>query len=282
MIVMFGASSDIGRRTANYLLDADLPLRLVSRTAHGLDSRAEYYEGDILSAPSVVHDADVVISCAHARFTAQILDASANSNSKLILLGSAWRYSSVREPRGDEVVAAEAAFFNSNRDGVMLHPTMIYGGFQENNLQRLVNVIRRWPVLLMPGGGRNIVQPIHVDDAARSVASAVTKEWRGPHAFAICGPRPMEWRDMARTCIKALGYHRPTVSIPLAPVLAMLKALQKAGLPVPIDINILLRLREDVRFSTELMNKYLDIYPREFDDGLALALGEYLAINRKS
>lgn len=282
MIVMFGASSDIGRRAASRLLDSGLAVRLVSRSAAGLDSRAEHYEGDIPGALDAVRGADVVISCAHASFTMQILDALETRTPKLVLVGSAWRYSGVYEARGHEVVAAEAALLDSGRNGVMLHPTMIYGGTQENNLHRLIDAIHRWPVLPIPGGGSNLVQPIHVDDVAQSIVAAVTKDWNGPHALPICGPIPMRWRYMLDACVNALGYRRVVFSVPLRPAIAALQLLQRTGVMPPIDPNILLRFREDVSFSTIPMNTHLGIYPRDFESGLSQFLSSYVPFSRSA
>ncbi len=36
----------------------------------------------------------------------------------------------------------------------MLHPTMIYGAQGEDNVQRLARLLRRLPVVPLPGGGR--------------------------------------------------------------------------------------------------------------------------------
>jgi hypothetical protein len=80
-----------------------------------------------------MEDADVVVSCAHAKFTRSIVENLPLRPVNLVLMGSAWRYSSVPNKRTDEVRKAEADFMNCAHNGVMLHSTMIYGGNQENN-----------------------------------------------------------------------------------------------------------------------------------------------------
>jgi nucleoside-diphosphate-sugar epimerase len=274
MIVMFGASSDIGRRATARLLDAGLAMRLVARDCTGLDPRADHFTGDISDAQAALRDADVVVSCAHARFTSRILDAIGSRTPTLILVGSAWRYSKVPEPRGQEVVNAEAAFMQSGRNGVMLHPTMIYGGWQENNLRRLFDVIRRWPVLPMPGGGLNLVQPVFVDDVALCIVAAATRTWQGPHVIPVCGPAPMHWRDMAQLCASAMGYRRAILPVPLAPAIAALALVQAIGLQPPVDPNTLRRLQEDVTFPLQPMRDELGVEPRDFAAGLARMLAD--------
>lgn len=274
MIVMFGASSDVGRRATARLLDAGVALRLVARDCTGLDPRADHFAGDISDAPAAARDADVVVSCAHARFTQQILDATGSRAPTLILLGSAWRYSKVPEPRGLEVVNAEAALVQSGRNGVMLHPTMIYGGWQENNLRRLLNVIRRWPVLPIPGGGLNLVQPVFVEDVALCIVAAAMRVWQGPHVIPVCGPAPMHWRDMAKACASAMGHRRLMLPIPLGPAIRAVALAQAIGLGLPFDLNMLRRLQEDVTFPLQPMRDELGVEPRDFATGLAQMLVE--------
>lgn len=274
VIVIFGASSDVGRRVARLLLDQGLTVRLVARHRDGLDDRAEYVKGEIGAAPLVVLGASVVISCAHARYTRELIESSAASRPTLILTGSAWRYSGVHEERGVAVVEAERALLESGRNGVMLHPTMIYGGNQENNVRRLIALLRRYPVLPLPGGGRNLVQPIHIDDAALCIAAAACRTWVGPHAFPISGPVPMRWRDMAQTCANALGLRRLIVPVPLNLALMTMRTAGAFGVRVPIDQNVLLQFRENVCFKTADMLERLNVTPRDFVAGIAQAVAE--------
>jgi nucleoside-diphosphate-sugar epimerase len=274
MIVMFGASSDIGRRATAHLLDAGHVMRLVSRNPRGLDPRAQHVKGDASDAHTVTEGAAIVVSCAHARHTQQILSGLGSRQPTLVLAGSAWRYSKVYEPGGQEVIRAELIFAESGRDGVMLHPTMIYGGTQENNLRYLLAAIRRWPLLPLPGGGLNLVQPIFVEDVALCIVAAVTRIWRGPHVVPICGPTPMRWRDMARICASVMGYYRPMFPVPLMLAIRMLTFARESGIYTRLHPNVLRRFQEDVTFSSQRMQDELGVVPRSFATGLAQMLAE--------
>jgi nucleoside-diphosphate-sugar epimerase len=274
MIVMFGASSDIGRRATAHLLDAGYAMRLVSRNPNDLDPRADRVRGDASDARSATEGASVVISCAHARYTRQILDGLGTSPASVVLVGSTWRYSRVYEARGQKVVEAESAFTASGRNGVMLHPTMIYGGTQENNLRRLFAMVRRWPVLPVPGGGSNLVQPIFVEDVALCIVAAAKRSWLGAHVVPLCGPVPMRWRDMAEQCMAVFGQRRPMLSIPLTLAIAMLEFARTIGIRPPLDPNVLRRFQEDVTFSPQRMQDELGVTPRDFATGLAQMLAE--------
>jgi nucleoside-diphosphate-sugar epimerase len=278
MIVVFGASSDIGRRATAQLLDAGLKVRLVARDPSSLDDRAERATGDISMASRIAHDAEQVVSCAHARFVPELIEQLPLSVKQLVLIGSAWRYSNVRNPLADKVRTAERAFVSSGRSGVMLHPTMIYGGSQERNLQRLLTFIRRSPVIVMPGGGRHLVQPVHVDDVAACIYAAVRRPWEGANVIPVVGPKPIQWQDMARACIMCLDLSRIVLPVPLAPAIHLLALAEWIGLTLPLKSGVLRRFREDVNLPTALMQSELGISPRPFEVGLRQALAEWAAI----
>ncbi|CAN5193644.1 hypothetical protein BH10PSE11_BH10PSE11_08400 [soil metagenome] len=274
MIVILGASSDVGQRLSQRLIALGLPVRRVARSP-GADVYADLSSGEGLRAS--LEGATTVISTVHARFAGRILEFLPDATERLILLGSAWRYSNVPNERADQVKEAERLFATSGRSGVMLHPTMIYGGNQENNVQRLIAVIRKLPFIPAPGGGTHIVQPIYVDDVVSCLASAVQKNWSGPTVIPICGP-PLMWRDMATLCAAAIGLKRSIVSVPLSPVLFGLVVLNSLGV-AKIDPDILRRFREDVSIPLDQMQKCLSATPRDFSVGIAAAVAGWKSQN---
>lgn len=271
-IVVFGASSDIGQRAARLLLDGGHAVCVVARDTRPLDRRAERITGSIDDAPSIVRAGDVVVSCAHARHTQVLLQRLPKDTGHVVLIGSTWRYSKVPNPSADEVREAERQFSASGRPGVMLHPTMTYGGTQENNIQRLIATIRRWPVFPLPGGGSHLVQPIFVDDVARAIASAALADWQRPEIIPIAGPRPLTWKEMVQTCMEVVGQRRPMISVPLWPAIVALEALEATGLRLGVDSSMLLRFRESSDFDVGDMIRRLKVEPREFASGLREAL----------
>lgn len=272
MIVVFGASTSIGAGLIDALGRAGKTTRGVSRTLRRGNSPvsvvADLQSGD--GVAEALTDTQIVVSCAHARYTRRILETLPPSVQKVVLMGSAWRYSGVENPRADEVRAAEKEFIAAGRDGVMLHPTMIYGGRQENNILRLLALIRRLPVIPAPGGGRQQVQPIYIDDVVSALYAAVTRTWHGPNIVPLAGP-PLSWREMVRLCSMAVGVHRPIVSVPAAPIVAALSCLRLMGFTT-IDPAVIKRFAEDVDIPIETMQQELSVLPRDFQSGIAAAV----------
>jgi len=201
---------------------------------------------------------------------------------QVVLVGSAWRYSLLKNAKADEVRAGEAAFLEGNYCGVMLHPTMIYGGAQEKNIQQLFKAICRWPVVPLPGGGKHLVQPIYVDDVAKCVVAAAQKRWNYSAVIPIAGPEPMCWRKMVEVLMKETGCRRVLVPVPLSPLIEFLRLLACLGISAPLDPDTLRRFREDVNISVEKMQNELGVKPRAFEIGLREALTQWGAIMESS
>jgi nucleoside-diphosphate-sugar epimerase len=275
LIVLFGASSDIGQRLQKKLESAGLEVRRVSRRL------PDGFRADLATVEGVdeaVRGADKVVSCAHARYTEVILKACAPAT-PVVLTGSTWRFSKVPNPAADQVRAAERLFLASGNPGVMLHSSMIYGGYQERNVQRLVSVLKRFPIIPIPGGGRQLVRPIYVDDLVECMFRAVQKVWDAPTAFAVAGP-PITWRDMAAACAEAMALKRSFVTIPLSPAITLFEILRWMGVKAP-NPDILRRFSESPEFSTQEMTSLLGVIPRPFEAGIRQAIRGWENPNRK-
>jgi nucleoside-diphosphate-sugar epimerase len=192
----------------------------------------------------------------------------------LVLLGSTRKFTRWPDAHGDGVLAGEAAFLASGRAGVMLHPTMIYGAFGEDNVRRLLALMRKLPILPLPAAGRSLVQPIHQGDVTRAILAALDYSWDGPNTIVICGPEPISYLDFIRAVAAASGLSPPrTLTVQAGPLIA-LAALTRfvPGLPT-IHAAEIRRLLEDKAFDTEPMRSVLGVTPVSLSVGLALTFG---------
>jgi nucleoside-diphosphate-sugar epimerase len=266
MIVVFGASTDIGQRLVEKLNSEGIACRRVSRTM------SDSVRGDLRTGEGIVEaisGASVVVSCAHAEHTGAIL-RDCPSDIPLVLVGSAWRYSRVPNARANAVREAETQFLGSEHRGIMLHPAMIYGGNQENNIRKLLQVIRKVPFIPAPGGGRQIVCPIYVDDLVDCLNASVKRNWDGKYILGVAGPA-LTWRSMVTICAQAIGLRRPIVYVPARPTVWVLELIRRLGIKA-IDPSVIRRFGENVQFSDVRMHDILGVNPRSFEEGILSAV----------
>jgi uncharacterized protein YbjT (DUF2867 family) len=268
-----GASGRSGLALCRSLLADGIPVVPVVRDpakwmASGLTGEAR--QADLL-APGALRAALVgamrIVSCAHARYTPGLI-AAAPPEARFVLLGSTRKFTRWPDAHGAGVLAGEAALMGSGRSGVMLHPTMIYGAQGEDNVQRLASLLRRLPVIPLPGGGRFLVQPIHQADVTRCIRAAVAHRWDGPDTLVIAGPEPVRYADFVRQVAAAAGLRRPLIlPFPAAPLILAARLTQRFAPVQPEEIR---RLLEDKAFDITPMRDLLHIAPVSLAQGLAL------------
>lgn len=217
-------------------------------------------------------DAVAIVSCAHARLAPAILTA-APPEARLVFLGSTRKFTRWPDAHGAGVIQGEAAFLGSRRNGVMLHPTMIYGAEGEDNVQRLAALLQRLPVVPLPAGGRALVQPIHQDDVTRAIIAALEAQWVGPNAVVIAGPAPLPYAEFVRAVCAAAGL-RPAriIPVPATPLILLTQLLGfLPGLP-RVRGSEIRRLLEDKAFDIGPMRDRLRVEPIPLAEGLARTL----------
>lgn len=270
MIALIGASGRSGAALARALHARGMPFRAVVRdaakwSALGLPTPHAVADlADPLALRAALDGASLVVSCAHARHAPAILAATA---APVVLMGSTRRHSRWPDAHGDGVRAGEAAFRADGRPGVMLHPTMIYGAQGEDNVQRLAALMRRLPVLPLPGGGRALVQPIHQDDVTACLLAALRLAPQGQRVLDVAGPAPLPYRDFCAAVARAAGLRpRPVVPLPAALLMAAAPLARLAG--VRLGRDEVRRLTEDKAFDTTAMRRDLGVIPRPLAEGL--------------
>jgi uncharacterized protein YbjT (DUF2867 family) len=122
--------------------------------------------------------------------------------------------------RGKALV--EQALAASDIPYTIVRPTWFFGG-RDILTNNIAWVIRHMPVFVVPGDGRYLVQPVHVDDfaqiclrAARGDTDAITD---------AVGPDTMGYEQLVRAVRDVLRRRTPIVHAPPAAVAALSRAL---------------------------------------------------------
>lgn len=273
-IHLIGASGRSGRAVLIEMRRFGLPVVLVARRPWIGPEPARI--ANLTDAPALreaLQGAAVVVSCAHARHTAAIL-AVAPASARLVLMGSTRKFTRWPDDHARGVLDGEAALRASGRNGVMLHPTMIYGAQGEDNVRRLAALLRRLtvgrlPVVPLPGGGHALVQPVFQNDVTRALIAAIGRDWSGPHSLVVCGPTPLPYADFVRAVAHAAGLRMPRiVPVPAWP-LRLAAPLTRVPFVPRIRADEIRRLTEDKAFDPGPMRRLLGVEPVPLADGLA-------------
>lgn len=278
-IAVFGATGKTGRYLVAELCERGHAVTAIGRSEvrlARLDPRAARIVADLKNKKGVaaaLKGVEAVVSLAHARHTGAVLAALPKSCRRVVLTGSTRRFTSLPDPAGDQVRAAEEAFGASDRAGVMLHPSMIYGAPDDRNVNRILRYLKRWPKWLpvpvpLPAGGRRTVQPVFVDDVVAAFVGALMRPSAPGAPVIVAGPEPMRYAEMVRECARALGRRAVILPLPLwlgIAAASVLQMMRLRGAPKPAELR---RAGEDKEFDVAPLEKRLGVRPRAFAEGL--------------
>ena len=172
-------------------------------------------------------------------------------------------------------LAAEESIRGSGLDWTILRPTMIYGDPGDRNLSRLLPLLRRVPVLPVPGG-RHLQQPVHVADVADAVLAAAESPGAFGHTYDVAGPEPLTFTDLLRTAARAVASRTRFVPVPVSPLIAAARGYELLSSNPRIRAEQVRRLAEDKAFAIDDAVRDLGYAPRSFADGIraeAAAMG---------
>jgi uncharacterized protein YbjT (DUF2867 family) len=165
-------------------------------------------------------------------------------------------------------IMAEETIRSSGLAWTILRPTMIYGAPGDRNMDRLLRALRRLPALPLPGGGNGLQQPVHVDDLAHAVVSAVERsEVAGAH-YDIAGPEALTLRQIVEEAAAAVGRHPVLVPVPMAPAVGAARLYERLASRPRLKAEQLERLREDKVFDIGAARHDLAYDPRAFAAGI--------------
>ena len=115
--------------------------------------------------------------------------------------------------------AADAVLLSLPLDAVVVQPSLVFGAGGAS--ARLFAMLASLPVLPLPAGGRQSIQPIHLDDLTEALARLVEGRARPTNRIvALVGPEPLELRDYLRA-LRASMRLPPAPEVPIpAPLMA--------------------------------------------------------------
>ena len=216
---------------------------------------------------------DVLINTAHIRFAKNIINLCRMSSIKrVIFLSSTRRFTKFPCNSAKEVIDGEELIQNSGLDWTILRETMIYGGPEDNNVNKIMHIISRIPVFPLFRGGRNLIQPVFVWDVVDAIISAVENPISILKIYNIGGPEAITYKEFIQTIANALNKKIIFIPLPLAPAIFILKIYEKLFPKSFITSEQLKRLEEDKAIDISLAKEELKFSPISFKNGISLKM----------
>ena len=185
----------------------------------------------------------------------------------LIIIGTTGIYSQYNEYSQD-YKKAESQLQTYQGCYCLLRPTMIYGSDRDKNLHKLIKFCDRYGFFPVFGPGENLIQPVHADDLAQAILTALRKP-NIQGAYDLSGATVVSFRELLTLVGKLLGKPVRQISLPLNAGVwsaTILENLFKERSPVRREQ--ILRLQEDKAYPHDAAQRDLDFFPRTLEEGL--------------
>lgn len=270
-----GATGLLGGEVSRLLADSGThEVRCLARPTSdvGRLGNVEIFYGDAGDEDSLYRAArgvDAFLHIAGLEYTSQVLSATHRAGVRRLLMVGSTSVHSAYEHRAGWRRRMESLVRESGLEWTIARPTMIYGSELDKNMHKLLRFLDRAPIFPIFGDGENLWQPVHYEDLARAVLTTLEKPEAIHQSYDLPGARPLTYRDLIHTAAAALGKKPRTVRLPIEPVRRALRLAEHARIPLPIQSEQVMRLREDKAYPYENAHRDLGYTPRTFSEGIA-------------
>jgi nucleoside-diphosphate-sugar epimerase len=145
----------------------------------------------------------------------------------------------------------------------VLRPTLIYDGIRDHSITFIAEIIKRFGFFMVAGDAKGLRQPIHAEDVAIAIASAINNEKSYNKSLNITGGETISYFTMIRRVSEALGRSINIIPSPkflLKGLLHIMRALNFTDLsPSLFD-----RMNQDLAYDSTEAVEVLGIRPRDF------------------
>jgi uncharacterized protein YbjT (DUF2867 family) len=235
MIVVTGATGNIGSRVVTQLAAAGIPCRVFVRdrakAAAVLGDRAAVALGDFadrVSLRAAVDDADAVVLSSgndprQAEYEANVIDAvAATSRCPVIKVSSVGA-----DPTSPAAFVASHGRSEAYLRASGLPATVLRANFFMSNLLASASTLANGGPLAAPAGGARIAM-VDPRDVAAGVVSVLTVPGRDGKIYELTGPEALTYHQVADTLSMVLGRRVEFVDAPEA---AVRDGLLSSGMP---------------------------------------------------
>ena len=126
-------------------------------------------------------------------------------SSETVQLPGEDRYTKSKKQAEKEVI--------KHNNHLILRPTVIYGKGNKSDIGLLIALAKRIPVVPLIGNGKQLIQPISVEDVTKCINSGLLNDISGIHLIA--GKNSLAYRDIVNLILRGLGKRRIVVHVPI-------------------------------------------------------------------
>lgn len=290
-ILLTGATGQVGVFAIPRLLDAGYPVIAMSRKVSRTDAAAEISPDTVrwvhpddwlirTDQPEALWQAvgpegvGILVSCGPVELAARLAPLCPNLR-RIVCISTSSVHTKANSPNVaermliSEISAAEEALKSFCQAQeitlLLLRPTMIYGCGLDQNISRIARLIRRFGFIPLAGKAAGLRQPVHADDLAALVLSAVESQSLSSMETPVGGGSVLSYCEMVEKVFTGLGRSPRILKVPTGLLVMLVRAVSWLPRMGGLNAGFALRQNLDMVFDDAWLRGLLDFKPRPFE-----------------
>jgi NADH dehydrogenase len=280
-VLVTGANGFLGSNLVNSLLNTFSVNCLVRDHDFRCENAAVFYfrhstdenvEKAVSSSDSIVHCAAMLHGKKKAMF-----DANVQYTQKLVNLAEKYNishfifistenvqqnlqdlYTQTKKLAEDEV--------KKFKNQTILRPTILYGPGDRKYVTKLIQIIKKYPVIPILGDGKNKFQFLYIDDLVRIITLSLVKRIYG--TYVIAGPRSVTYQNFMKQMLNYLKISKPVIKIPIPLLKPLAYILEVFFSSPPLTHTQLENLKNNRNYDITDIIRIFEYTPTSLDAGL--------------
>ncbi|MEK9628632.1 MAG: NAD-dependent epimerase/dehydratase family protein [Nitrospinota bacterium] len=284
-LLITGASSTLGKNLASELLKTGgFSLRLLEHHSPVKIEGCETVKGNIQDSESleracsgmdgVIHMAALTHSNSPKAYfevnetgTENLVRACLSNNVKRFIFISSSAASESGGGYGLSKLRAEEKVRNAMQDWVILRPSEVYGPKMDEGIGKLMEWVRRFPVIPVIGDGSYLMSPVYVDDVIQAIVEVLKNNSLTEKSLNLCGPEVMTMNEVIDRLSLNQNVRRRKVHLPIWFVKGVIAFLSVFQSKLAFSDQVP-RLLCDKDRSLDATKAVIAFNPRKIEEGL--------------
>ena len=291
MIYIAGGTSFLGKKVVIKLLAEGEKVRCLFRSetaksklidlGEDFKNQLDLSGGNLCSSDSLVYslkgtqNAIYIVRLEYVDFVRNFLDAALKCGLKRVIFVSSTTTMLPTENKFKTLkLEAEELIKKSGLNYTILRPTMIYGGKEDNNFFKMLSFIKKKGFFVIFGSGKNLIQPVHVDDAADAIFKVLDNPAAYNKTYVICGRDAIQYNEMLQIVRNMLGRNFRIIKLPIGASKFAVNIYKKIVKKSDFNSDQIERMKINKAYSYEEACRDFGFAPMSFKEGIKKEITE--------